>query len=118
MSDFSTELNDAQIERLSLLLEEMGEATQWIGKILRHGYESHDPTRPAQGSNRELLERELGDVLFSIELLTATGDLGENNIDENRILKARTIWKWLHHQEQGRRDYIARWPNTMQGLKP
>lgn len=40
MSKFSNKLNDAQSERLALLLEELGEAQQAIGKILRHGYQS------------------------------------------------------------------------------
>jgi hypothetical protein len=34
---FSNELSDAEVERLAILAEEMGEAQQCIGKILRHG---------------------------------------------------------------------------------
>ena len=33
-------LSAAEAERLALLLEELGEAQQAIGKILRHGYEN------------------------------------------------------------------------------
>ena len=42
---FSNGLNDAEAERLAILLEEFGEAQQAVGKILRHGYESYDPSR-------------------------------------------------------------------------
>ena len=33
----------SRLERLALLLEELGEAQQVIGKILRHGYDSRHP---------------------------------------------------------------------------
>ena len=32
------ELSPAEVERLAILAEEMGEAIQVIGKVLRHGY--------------------------------------------------------------------------------
>ncbi len=45
-------LTDAQAERLALLLEELGEAQQAIGKILRHGYESMSPFDETKTTNR------------------------------------------------------------------
>ena len=38
---------------LRLLAEEMGEALQVVGKILRHGYESYHPSHPEGPSNRQ-----------------------------------------------------------------
>jgi len=118
MSEFSTGLSKSQIERLSLLLEELGEAQQWIGKILRHGYDSYDPTNQRQGDNKQLLEKELGDVLFAIELLAATDDLDEELIDDHRIAKARKVWQWLHHQGIGKKKYTERHPSIMEGVQP
>ena len=37
------QLSDAQLERLYILSEELGEAQQAVGKILRHGYDSKHP---------------------------------------------------------------------------
>lgn len=48
------ELNPAQVELLALLAEEMGEAIQAIGKVLRHGYESYHPV--TEDGNRESLD--------------------------------------------------------------
>lgn len=44
-------LTPAEAERLFYLLEKLGEAQQAIGKILRHGYESYDPTVAAPPLN-------------------------------------------------------------------
>lgn len=63
----SNGLTDAQEERLFMLAEELCEAGQAIGKTLRHGYDS---THPEGGeTNREWLERELGDVAAVIKKL-------------------------------------------------
>ena len=54
-------LTPAETERLAMLAEECAEVIQIVGKILRHGYESHHPDTP-DVSNRFLLRRELLDV--------------------------------------------------------
>jgi hypothetical protein len=54
--DHFNRLTPAEAERLALLLEELGEAQQIIGKILRHGYESYHPDDP-ETTNRTLLAR-------------------------------------------------------------
>lgn len=41
-------LTPAEAERLALLSEELGEAQQAIGKILRHGYDSSNPVDPGR----------------------------------------------------------------------
>jgi hypothetical protein len=98
-------LTHGEYERLALLLEEMGEAQQCIGKILRHGYESCDPTLPkdAQITNRQDLERELGHIKVAVDLLTSQRmnggcDLNARNIDASMQEKIKRIGRYLHHQ--------------------
>jgi NTP pyrophosphatase (non-canonical NTP hydrolase) len=90
-------LTPAQAERLALLLEELGEAQQAIGKILRHGYESYSPSDPSETSNRAALEREMGDVMCALTLLIANGDLNDHNVSDRSQQKAETIRPYLHH---------------------
>lgn len=64
---------DAERERLAILLEEMGEATQVIGKILRHGWE---PTHnEIKYNNRADLQAELGDVHAAVLRLCNANDV-------------------------------------------
>lgn len=100
MSDFSNGLYPAQAERLALLLEEMGEAQQAIGKILRHGYESVNPDLPppAGDTNQANLEREIGDVLVAIDMMLAAGDIEQWALDDRKRVKAHKVKQWLHHQ--------------------
>ena len=89
-------LTPAESERLYLLLEELGEAQQAIGKILRHGYLS---THPNGGlNNREQLEKELGDVRHAMIRLCNAGDLDKEEIHDAADKKAIAIVKYLHHQ--------------------
>lgn len=90
-------LSPAELERLACLSEELGEAQQAIGKILRHGYESHHPD-DWRRTNRDDLERELGDVLATIGMLTDAGDLNVEAIDNARISKRLKVRRFLHHQ--------------------
>ena len=93
-------LTPAQLERLALLAEEMGEALHAIGKILRHGYESSDPTLPKdqQISNRSMLTKELGDVRAAMILLCQAADLSKDTIHYWADAKLRSVRKWMHHQ--------------------
>lgn len=89
-------LTPAEVERLALLVEEMGEATQVVGKVLRHGYESHHPD--GGQTNRKLLMNELGDVKHSVELLCEAGDLSKQAIGVQSHLKGERVKPYLHHQ--------------------
>jgi NTP pyrophosphatase (non-canonical NTP hydrolase) len=101
---FSTGLSKAQIERLAILIEELGEAQQAVGKILRHGYDSYNPLLEpdADGNpvtcNRDDLEKELGDVRYAIGLLSAAGDIHEAEILRYRDAKHEKARPYLHHQ--------------------
>jgi NTP pyrophosphatase (non-canonical NTP hydrolase) len=96
MSTHFNGLSPAEAERLALLLEELGEAQQAIGKILRHGYESGHPTA-SNSSNREDLEGKLGDVTFAIKMLTDSGDLDARSIASQCMQKRDTVGQYLHH---------------------
>ena len=91
-------LTPAEAERLALLMEEMGEAIQAAGKILRHGYESSHPDYNKAMNNRHDLARELGHVLFALDLITRERDLDAYAITTSRTEKASTIAQYLHHQ--------------------
>ena len=93
------QLTPAQAERLALLLEELGEAAQVVGKILRHGYESVNPFFPEDDTNRARLEKELGDVLVAIDFLIDYGDIEQWALDDRKRVKHHKIWEWLHHQD-------------------
>jgi NTP pyrophosphatase (non-canonical NTP hydrolase) len=91
-------LTEAELERLAILGEELSEAGQIIGKILRHGYSSHNPNDPEAVQNRELLTKELGDVLAAINLLTNSGDIDKHATSEAHISKLERLRLWVHHQ--------------------
>ena len=92
-------LTDAETERLDLLTEELGEVLQAIGKIKRHGYSSYNPRLPDTGSNRDQLEKELGDVLYIIYLMANNGDITDDSINIRARDKSLCIGKYLHHNE-------------------
>ena len=97
---FSNGLTDAQLERLAILSEEMGEAQQVVGKILRHGYESCHPKRPEGPNNRERLEEELGHVCYATRWFIDSGDISQDRLIEQMNKKAGNIGHYLHHQEE------------------
>lgn len=104
MSEFNG-LTPAQEERLVLLQEEANEVGQAVAKVLRHGYESTNPDQPNSASNRSHLQKELGQLHLASRLLCEAKDLQEDMITVGRQSKARTLPKWLHHQEN--KDLVA-----------
>lgn len=98
MNHHFNRLTPAEAERLALLLEEMGEAQQLIGKILRHGYESFHPDDDKETPNRRLLEKEVGDVMASLDLLYAANDLRIEHTEQARRRKHEKVHRYLHHQ--------------------
>ena len=97
MSKHFNQLTPAEHERLSLLIEEMGESLQAAGKILRHGYESSWDGGP---TNRVTLCHELGDVRHCLQRLIDAGDLDEVVIERGRADKAARVGRFLHHQDR------------------
>jgi NTP pyrophosphatase (non-canonical NTP hydrolase) len=102
-------LTAAEAERLAILAEECAETIQAVGKILRHGYHSFNPdllTQEMQDadetppSNKSDLEKELGDVVFAINMLKDAGDVSRGKIETRAEVKAEKIREYLHHQGQ------------------
>jgi|SRR5579863_7438956 len=104
MEKFTNGLSDAELERLALLSEELGEAQQAIGKIIRHGYTSFNPLVPEGLNNRGNLEREIGDICAALTLLWQADDIDDERISrrEKRKYKASssgcTTSEVYHHQ--------------------
>ena len=97
---FSNNLSPAEVERLALAAEEMGEAIQVICKILRHGLHN---THPGSGlRNQTLLEMELGDVLYAIDLLQLSGDVSSAGMDSGKEAKRLRVQQYLYHQREAR----------------
>lgn len=97
MAKHFNKLTPAEDERLAFLLEEMGEAIQIIGKIQRHGYESYDPTLTQSPTNRTMLEKELGDVLATIELLKFMADVDPRRLTARVSKKLEKLEGYAHH---------------------
>jgi NTP pyrophosphatase (non-canonical NTP hydrolase) len=89
-------LSDAEDERLTCVMEECGEVVQIICKIQRHGYDSCHPEQTE--SNREALEREIGDLMARVELLTRAGELSKSQIVRHAQKKLAGGNKYMHHQ--------------------
>ena len=97
-SAFTTELTPAETERLAFLMEEMAEAQHVIGKILRHGYASRDPTTPNAPRNRQLLEVELGHVNTAVKFMVAAKDINRTACSYASEAKIISVRRWLHYQ--------------------
>lgn len=93
-----SKLTPAEIERLAKVAEEAGEVLQVIGKILVHGWESRHPRKPEQGTNREHLEEELGNLQNAVDMMCRAEDVRKLRIMNARTEKRSTISKYLHHQ--------------------
>jgi hypothetical protein len=90
--------HDAQRERLVLLMEEMAEAQQMIGKCLRHGMDSTH--RDYQHRyNDQLLADEIGHVLAAIDLVLAAIDVAKATVEASRQAKHEKVKRYLHFQQ-------------------
>jgi NTP pyrophosphatase (non-canonical NTP hydrolase) len=87
-------MDDAQRERLTMLIEECGEVIQAATKALRHGYESRHPD--GRETNREYLARELRDLDAVLEAMA--------NEEDVVLLPTAGVWerklRFTHHQVQ------------------
>jgi NTP pyrophosphatase (non-canonical NTP hydrolase) len=91
------QLSPAQAESLALLLEELGEAQQAIGKMLRHGAHSYHPDTGAV--NRETLARELGDIRAAVHIAVKLCVVDEEHIASATYSKLQRVGEYLHHIE-------------------
>ena len=101
MTEHFNGLTPAEAERLAYLMEEMAEAQQVIGKILRHGPHSYNPIESHPDFkilNIQLLEKELNDVLNAIRLMQSSGDLPKlPALPQPDIYPT---YRYMHHQEK------------------
>jgi NTP pyrophosphatase (non-canonical NTP hydrolase) len=98
---FDTVQNDAEAERLAILMEEMGEALQAMGKVIRHGWLSVDPTKKPedQTTNQDDLTRELGHVMAALEIVAQAGDVSGKAVALSGRAKLQGIRRWMHCAE-------------------
>lgn len=73
------DLTNAQRERVEMLAEEASEVVKCCTKILRHGYNSHNPDDIGAGDNRRMLEKELLDLWAVYERMAFYDDLSRLN---------------------------------------
>jgi hypothetical protein len=100
MTKHFNELTEAEQERLSILAEECAEVIHVVCKILRHGYESTNPraTTDPEETNREMLQREIGDLFHAYDRMRDASDVINAEIEERRRSKPDSILRYLHHQ--------------------
>ena len=91
-------LTPAEAERLAILIEECGEVISMACKVLRHGYESTDPTDILSPTNREMVAGELGQVWQAINAMVKAGDISAAIIHESEVDRWDRIKPYLHHQ--------------------
>ena len=101
MSEPFNKLTPAQAERLAMLAEECAEVILIIGKILRHGYDSHHPETPTI-TNRDILHEELLDVTAVASAMGMAGDAtildSMGFYGEAAAQRWRKKLRWTHHQ--------------------
>lgn len=85
------------MERMGMLVQAMGKASQTISKTLLHGYETS--FNGIDYNNRVDLMREIGDVQAGIDLLVDAGDLDPEIIEAQRGLKRQSITRYMQHQK-------------------
>jgi hypothetical protein len=95
--DNANKLTPAELERVSVLVGELGESTQAVGNILRHGYESHHPLDPRQ-TNRTDLEMELGDIYAALSMMYTAKDISKSRVMKYCRKKLANPNRYLHHQ--------------------
>lgn len=92
-------LTEAQLERLAIFSEELGENIQVFGKIMRFGYSSCNPFDIMKITNRTLLENEVGDILLAIEMMVRAGDLDRELILQRMADKSEKIRHFIKIKE-------------------
>ena len=97
MSTHVNELSHAELERIGILVEELGEVCQVLGKVLRHGLEASNPNLKHAPTNRQDLEKELGDLKNATNMLVEEEMVSQAAIDARADYKSATIDMWLHY---------------------
>ncbi|UUV43242.1 hypothetical protein RCCWILLIS_70 [Rhodobacter phage RcCWillis] len=88
---FRAPLTEAQIERLTFLIEECSEVIQEATKIIRFGFESFHPDDPKRLANRHRLMREMADLRAAYDMLTDAGDAHPVNLALIEVSRGRKL---------------------------
>lgn len=92
-------LTPSQAERLAMLAEEAAEVVMACTKILRHGYDSHNPDATHLGDNRVQLNQEIRDFEAVVALMRDANDL--HGLQPNPLLTTvQKRLKYTHHQQE------------------
>lgn len=91
-------LSPADAELLAMLIEEAAEVQQIATKILRHGFNSSDPSKSNPIPNSILLKSELTDFFAVFRFLVDADLVDEPTEEEIQQTILRKI-VWTHHQE-------------------
>lgn len=100
-------LTNKEMEQLFCLQEELGEIIQAIGKILRHGYEEYSPYDETKTTNRQNLEREIGNANHWLNELCIDGKINSDEINRHSVEKAESCKPFMHHQNNEAEDNEA-----------
>lgn len=95
--DFTNKLLPAQAEMLAVLAEECAEVQQVVMKILRRGYDSYNPFDESKTTNYDLLNKEVGDLVWVIKKLADNCGLNIKAVKESAKSKENRAEKYLHH---------------------
>lgn len=89
--------DQALLERLVKLQEECAEVSQICSKIILWGMDSYHPRDPDQITNNQLLHKEIADITVILRLMIDNGDIQEEKLDENCLIKTKKINNYLQH---------------------
>ena len=90
-------MNAADRELLVCLIEECSEVIHAATKYIRHGADSYNPTLLTSPSNKQQLNKEIGDLGAIMELLDQRAILSDDVIHDYREGKLRRLNQYLHH---------------------
>jgi hypothetical protein len=97
-------LTRSQIERLALLGEALGQASEVVGRVLRMGYNLHSGPLPVRecGSifpiGRVSLQDALGNIVHAVDRMTFSGDVACDAIQQQADWKAKHVEASMLHQ--------------------
>ena len=90
-------IEPTKLEALALLVEELGESVQAVGKILRHGLHTKHPRFPEGLDNSGRLAEELGHVAVAAALCVKYACMDPDALTDALNQKLDTVDKYLTH---------------------
>lgn len=91
-------LTPAEVERLTLIVEEAAEVIQAATKVLRYGWKSDHPSCPST-NNREHLMKEVGDLRGVLQLCFQASDMHITSYQYYSLQKLHRVKKYLYCEE-------------------